>query len=85
VPLPGRTRQVAKLFSLQAEYMKVAAGVQRPVQGTDRMDGAYDKLWVRLGGVPMPLRLLSPCEGFPEEVFEQCRQIFLTKYLDWMM
>ncbi len=46
------------------------------------MDGAYDKMWVRLGGVPMPLRLLSPYESFPEDVLDQCRQI-LDRYRDW--
>ena len=80
----GRDRQIEHLFSLQAEYLAVAADFQRPIQGTDRMDGAYDKMWVRLGGVPIPLRLLSPYEGFGEDVFEQCRDIVREKYPEWL-
>ncbi len=79
----GRTKQIEKLFSLQAEYLAAVADIQRPIQGTNRMDGAYDKMWVRLGGVPMPLRLLSPYESFSEDVLEQCRQILVERYSDW--
>ena len=79
----GRARQIERLFVLQAEYLAAIAEIQRPVQGTNRMDGAYDKMWVRLGGVPMPLRLLSPYESFSEEVLEQCRQILVERYSDW--
>lgn len=79
----GRTRQFEKLFLLQAEYLAMVEELQRPVQGTSRMDGAYDKMWVRLGGVPMPLRLLSPYESFSEEVLEQCQQIMRERYNDW--
>jgi dihydrodipicolinate synthase/N-acetylneuraminate lyase len=80
----GRTKQFDKLFRFQAEYFRVMADVHRPVAGTSKMDGAYDKMWVRLGGVPMPLRLLSPYEGFGEEVYEQCREILTDKYRDWL-
>jgi dihydrodipicolinate synthase/N-acetylneuraminate lyase len=80
----GRTRQIDRLFRLQAEYLTTIADIQRPIHGTDKIDGAYDKMWVRLGGVPMPLRLLSPYESFTEDVFEQCRQILHDKYREWM-
>ncbi len=46
------------------------------------MDGAYDKVLKRLGGVPMPLRLLSPYDSFPEEIYEECRRI-LDSYPGW--
>ncbi len=79
----GRTRQIDKLFQAQAEYMQVVDAFHDPVRGTSRMDGAYDKMWVRLGGIRMPLRLLSPYLPFPEEIFEQCRKIFVERYSDW--
>jgi dihydrodipicolinate synthase/N-acetylneuraminate lyase len=79
----GRKRQIEKLFTLQAEYLKTIADVQQPIKGTNRMDGAYDKMWVRLGGIPMPLRLLSPYESFSEDVAEQCRNILMERYSDW--
>jgi dihydrodipicolinate synthase/N-acetylneuraminate lyase len=80
----GRTRQIEKLFTLQAEYLAAVGEIQDPIKGTNRMDGAYDKMWVRLGGIPMPLRLLSPYESFSEDVLEQCRKILMERYSDWM-
>jgi hypothetical protein len=64
--------------------MQVVADFHEPVRGTNRMDGAYDKIWVRMGGVPMPLRLLSPYLSFEEETFEQCRAIMLDRHPDWL-
>ena len=79
----GRSGQIERLFRAQAEYMQVVRAFHEPVRGSDRMDGAYDKMWVRLGGVPMPLRLLSPYLPFPEEVLERCRRILMDRYPDW--
>ena len=79
----GRNREIEKLFLLQAEYLAVIGEIQRPFQGAIRMDGAYDKIWVRLSGVPMPLRLLSPYESFSDEILEECRKILLERYFDW--
>ena len=50
----------------------------------DLIDGAYDKMLVRLGGLDMPLRLLSPYQGFSDDVFEECRRILHEKYPDWL-
>lgn len=79
----GRTRQIEKLFKLQAEYLTTVAAFHKPIKGTNRMDGAYDKMWVRLAGIPMPLRLLSPYESFSEEIVEECRKILTEQYSDW--
>ena len=49
-----------------------------------KIDGAYDKVLVRLGGLPMPLRLLSPYEGLPMSVYEECRRVLHEKYPDWV-
>jgi dihydrodipicolinate synthase/N-acetylneuraminate lyase len=80
----GRRREFDKLFRMQADYLAVMADFHRPVAGANKMDGAYDKMWVRLGGVPMPLRLLSPYEGFSEDVLEQCRRILTDKHREWL-
>lgn len=80
----GRTKQFDKLFRMQAEYLAVTADFHRALAGANKMDGAYDKVLVRLGGVPMPLRLLSPYEGFGEDVYEQCRRIMVAKHGDWL-
>ena len=80
----GRTRDFEKLFRMQSELLAVIADFHRPINGTQKMDGAYDKMWVRLGGVPMPLRLLSPYEGFDEGMVEQCRRILTDKHREWL-
>jgi len=78
----GRSGQVEKLFRLHAEYVRVAEAVLAPMRRRTMMDGAYDKVLKRLGGVPMPLRLLSPYDSFPEEIYEECRRI-LDSYPGW--
>jgi hypothetical protein len=50
-----------------------------------RIDGAYDKLLVRLGGLEeMPLRLLSPYQGFSEEQYQECKRVLHEKYPGWV-
>jgi dihydrodipicolinate synthase/N-acetylneuraminate lyase len=71
----GRTHDVANLFQFQKEYLEMVEAVIAPMRRTPLMDGAYDKVIMRLGGVEMPLRLLSPYESFSEEVYEECRAI----------
>ena len=39
---------------------------------------------VRLSGLDMPLRLLSPYESFSEEVFRACRRALEQKHPDWL-
>ncbi len=80
----GRQHDWDKLFPYQAEYLAAVEEVIAPMRRQSLIDGAYDKLLVRLAGVPMPLRLLSPYQGFSEEVFEECRQILREKYAHWL-
>ena len=91
--LPSKTKelfeyavsgQVERLFRFHKEYMTVVADVTAPMRAHDKIDGAYDKVLVRLGGLPMPLRLLSPYEGLPMSVYEECRRILHEKYPDWV-
>lgn len=79
----GRAGRLEDLLRLQRAYLTMAADLQAPTRGWELMDGAYDKMWVRLAGLDMPLRLLSPYESFPEEVFQQCRRILYEQYPDW--
>ena len=52
--------------------------------GESRIDGAYDKVIVRLGGFEqMPLRLLSPYQCFTEEAFQASKRILHERYPDW--
>jgi dihydrodipicolinate synthase/N-acetylneuraminate lyase len=80
----GRTGQIEKLFRMQRDYLSMADDILAPMRRRELMDGAYDKVLVRLGGIPMPLRLLSPYESFPEEVFEECARILHEKYPEWV-
>ena len=56
----------------------------RPLRRKSLIDGAYDKVLVRLGGTEMPLRLLSPYESFSEDDFQECRTILHSRYSDWL-
>lgn len=80
----GRAHRWDQLFPYQAEYLAAVEEVIAPMRRQTLIDGAYDKLLVRLGGVAMPLRLLSPYQGFSEEVFEECRLILQEKYAHWL-
>jgi dihydrodipicolinate synthase/N-acetylneuraminate lyase len=80
----GRTRQVEKLAEASAAYLRMTEDVIAPLRKKALIDGAYDKVLVRLGGVDMPIRLLSPYESFTEADFEQCRATLHGKYADWI-
>ncbi len=80
----GVTKQWDKLFAYQAEYLKGVEEVIAPLRRQTLMDGAYDKTLVKLAGVPMTLRLLSPYQGFSEETYEECRRILHEKYKHWL-
>lgn len=79
----GRTHQWDRLFTFQAEYLGAVEEVIAPMRRQSLMDGAYDKVLVRLAGIPMPLRLLSPYETFSEEVFQECQTTLQKKYAGW--
>lgn len=80
----GRRRQFDKLFALLGRYLAVMDDVLSPTRGKNLIDGAYDKMIVRLGGLEFPPRLLSPYEWFPETTYQACRKILHEKYADWM-
>jgi dihydrodipicolinate synthase/N-acetylneuraminate lyase len=80
----GRTRQIEKLFRFQKEYLDKVGLLLQVMLKHNRIDGAYDKLFVRLAGLDMPLRLLSPYEALPDEVFETCRKIVAEEFSDWL-
>jgi dihydrodipicolinate synthase/N-acetylneuraminate lyase len=80
----GRTRQIEKLFQLQHGFHNMVNDIFGPFLAQSRIDGAYDKMIVRLGGLEeLPLRLLSPYQCFTEEQYQACKRIFHEKYPDW--
>lgn len=80
----GRARDIANLFQFQKDYLEMVEAVIAPMRRTPLIDGAYDKVLVRLGGVNMPLRLLSPYDSFSEDVFEECRTILHSRFSHWL-
>ncbi len=81
----GRTGQIERLFSLQRGFHDLGLDVLGPVRDGEHIDGAYDKLIVRLGGLEeMPLRLLSPYQGFREDQYLKCKAILHERYPDWV-
>jgi dihydrodipicolinate synthase/N-acetylneuraminate lyase len=80
----GRTRQFDRLLPLWTRYLDVIDDFLDATRGKSLIDGAYDKMIARLGGVDMPLRLLSPYESFSEEVLEACRKTLEERHGDWL-
>lgn len=80
----GRTRQIEKLFTFQKEYLDKVGLLLQVMLRHNRIDGAYDKLFVRLAGLDMPLRLLSPYESLPDDVYEACRKIVAEEFSGWL-
>jgi dihydrodipicolinate synthase/N-acetylneuraminate lyase len=80
----GVTGQFDRLFRMQAEYQKVMDAFLEPTRGQERMDGAYDKMIVRASGIDMPLRLLSPYQGFDVATFEACVRAVREHFPEWL-
>ena len=80
----GRTRDLNALFAVYKKYLEVIEDVLRPLSHRELIDGAYDKIIVRLAGIAMPLRLLSPYEAFGEAELENCRRVLREKHGDWV-
>jgi dihydrodipicolinate synthase/N-acetylneuraminate lyase len=77
--------RVEEAFRMQKEYLAMVGEILAPMLRHPRIDGAYDKMLVRLGGLEsMPLRMLSPYDGLDEDVYRECRALLLGKYPDWV-
>jgi dihydrodipicolinate synthase/N-acetylneuraminate lyase len=72
--------RMADLFQAQKEYLSAVYDVIGPMLREPLIDGAYDKALLRLGGFPMPLRLLSPYSTVSKEAYLECQQQLDRKY-----
>ena len=72
--------RMENLLQAHKEYISAVYDVIGPMLREPLMDGAYDKALLRLGGFPMPLRLLSPYAAVPEETLLECQRILDLKY-----
>ena len=92
-PFPAKAREIfeagvrgdtARLFELQFAFHRMFVDVFARFVAEERIDGAYDKMIKRAGGLPeMPLRLLSPYECFSEEAFADFKRVIDEKYAHW--
>jgi hypothetical protein len=72
------------MLALHHDFLNLFYDVIGPAVAHERIDGAYDQLIVRMGGLEeMPLRLLSPYQSLSEEVYQSCARVFREKYADW--
>ncbi len=80
----GREGRLAELFQLQLDTYRMLTEVLSPLPPGERIDGAYDKMIQRLGGLEeMPLRLLSPYQCYTEEQYQACKHIFDQRFREW--
>ena len=81
----GRTRNVSRLFELHKGFRDLTADVLGPLIALGRIDGVYDKMIVRLGGLEaMPLRMLSPYQALSDEQYVTAKQVLHTRYPEWV-
>ena len=80
----GRRRDVGRLFQLQTEFQRLNTDLWKPVRPGPHMDGAFDKMLVKLGMLEdFPLRLLPPYQSFDDADYRACRQA-LESYAEWL-
>jgi len=81
----GRTRDVGTLFTLQHEFQRMGTALWSAPISQPHMDGAFDKMLVKLGMLPdFPLRLLSPYLGYSDDDFRACRALLESHFPDWL-
>ena len=66
------------------EYIEAMDAFDAPSAGEDRIDGAWDKMIVRGSGIDMPIRLLSPYQGFDDDVYEQSIGAVRERFPEWL-
>lgn len=81
----AQAKDYPRMLEFQRGFHDLLADLFKILTGESKIDGAYDKLWVRLGGFKdMPLRLLSPYHGFSEAQYHACKSMLESKYADWL-
>ena len=68
----GRTGDAGELMRLQHAFARMGTDLWAQPKPGPHMDGAYDKMLVKLGMLPeFPLRLLSPYRGFDDDDYRR--------------
>ena len=81
----GTRQDVETLFRLQHDFARISAELWAKGRPGVHMDGAYDKMLVKLGMIPeFPLRMLSPYQSFDEVDYRAMRAVLDAGWLDWI-
>jgi len=81
----GRRRDVAALFRLQHEFEVMSSELWSAVTPGPHMDGAFDKMLVKLGLLDQfPLSLLPPYRGFSDDDYRACRRVLDQRHPEWL-
>ncbi len=79
----GRSGTRNTLFDMQSELLKLTQELMRCVGDTGHIDGAYDKIFLKMHIPNFPLRLLPPYSYPPDSAFEKFRDILKSRYPRW--
>jgi dihydrodipicolinate synthase/N-acetylneuraminate lyase len=81
----GEAKDVETLFGLQHEFARISDDLWSLARPGVHMDGAYDKMLVKLGMIPeFPLRLLSPYQSFEEEDYRAMKRVLDERWRAWI-
>jgi dihydrodipicolinate synthase/N-acetylneuraminate lyase len=77
---------ILTMVQFQQGFHDLLMDLFKLLEGDRHIDGAYDKLWLKLGGLEaMPLRLLSPYHSISEAEYRACNQMLHERYADWLL
>ena len=76
-------REYAPVIEMQQELIRLNADILSLVAPHGHIDGAYDKMYVKLHIPEFPLRLLPPYSGVPDSAFDQFIEILRTRHPQW--
>lgn len=79
----GVERAYETALEMQGELIELVESLKHLYGPGDRIDGAYDKLYVKLHQPEFPLRLLPPYHGADDELFERFAKMLRTEYPRW--
>lgn len=67
----AQARDFPRMLELQRGFHDLLADLFQVLAGEVKIDGAYNKLWLRLG-------------GFSEAQYQACRRLLEREYPDWL-
>ena len=80
----GKEKNYKDLFKLQLEISLAIKSFLNSAFKFKTMDGAYDKMFKKAAGIDMPLKLLSPYETIPLDVYNQSLKNLQSEYGEWL-